>query len=134
MTEWSKLPRETNLRDFTDRLSPSGKVLISYFSRLYAKGIFTGFKRGKRNQHERQHLLTIQGVNERKDTDYYLGKRVAYVYKAKTLKNNTRYRVRWGKVVQKHGNAGVVRAVFNRNLPARAFGAQVRVMLYPSQN
>ena len=102
------------------------------FFRLYAKGVFTGFKRSLRNQHETFHLLRIQGVNDKKDTDYYLGKKVAYIYKAKTLKNNTRYRVRWGKVTMKHGNTGAVRAVFHRNLPARAFGAQVRVMLYPN--
>jgi large subunit ribosomal protein L35Ae len=60
-----------------------------------------------------------------------MGKRVAYVYKAKTMKNNTRFRVRWGKIINKHGNIGVLRASFKRNLPARAFGAQVRVMLYP---
>jgi len=101
--------------------------------RLYVKGVFVGFRRSRATQHENQALLRIEGLKSKDNVPFYLGKRVAYVYKAEKPKQGTRYRVIWGRIQRAHGATGTVRASFRTNLPSRAMGASVRVMLYPSQ-
>jgi large subunit ribosomal protein L35Ae len=45
------------------------------------RATFLGFRRGKTTQNENQALLKVEGLNDRKEVSYYLGKRVVYVYK-----------------------------------------------------
>eukprot|EP01089_Gocevia_fonbrunei_P000621 TRINITY_DN1061_c0_g1_i1.p1 TRINITY_DN1061_c0_g1~~TRINITY_DN1061_c0_g1_i1.p1 ORF type:complete len:116 (+),score=18.96 TRINITY_DN1061_c0_g1_i1:81-428(+) len=101
--------------------------------RLYSKGTFTGYTRSRENLKPTSSLITIEGVKTTEDARFYLGKRVAYVYRAKKTINETKVRVIWGKVTRPHGNSGVVRAKFRTNLPPKAMGASVRVFLYPSR-
>ncbi len=100
--------------------------------RLYAKGLILSHKRSKSNVYHNITLLKIDGVRTREDAAWYYGKRVAYVYKAKKEVKNSKFRVMWGKVRRAHGNSGVVRAKFLKNIPPKAFGAPCRVMMYPS--
>ena len=72
----NKKARKTRVRQV--KKSDSGKP-----PRLYLRAVFTGFRRGKTTQNERQTLLKIEGVNDRKEVPYYQGKRVVYVYKTK---------------------------------------------------
>lgn len=100
---------------------------------MYVKGVFTGFQRGKSTQRENYALIKIKGVETPQQAAFYFGKKAAYIFKAKTMRNNTRFRVIWGKVAKSHGTNGLVRAKFRKNLPPRAMGAQIRVMLYPNR-
>ncbi|KAE8809072.1 60S ribosomal protein L35a-1 [Hordeum vulgare] len=89
-------------------------------------------RRSKSNQYESTSLLQVEGVSTKEDVSYYAGKRIAYVYKAKTKSSTTTFRGIWGKVTRPHGNFGVVRAQFRSNLPATSMGKKVRVFMYPS--
>ncbi|KAK5073417.1 60S ribosomal protein L33B [Exophiala xenobiotica] len=100
--------------------------------RLYVKGKHLQHQRGKRNTNPNTSLVKIEGVDSSNDAQFYLGKRVAYIYRAGRERQGTKIRVIWGKVTRPHGNSGVVRAKFNHNLPPRSFGASLRIMLYPS--
>ena len=101
--------------------------------RLYVKGVMTSFQRSKRSQTSHTVLITLQGVNDKAEVDFYKGKRVCYIYKAPTEKNGARFRTIWGKVTGAHGSIGGVKAKFQTNMPTKALGQPVRVMLYPSQ-
>lgn len=64
------------------------------YGRLYARAVFTGFRRGLRNQHENTALLKVDGCDSKADSWFYVGKRVAYVYRVRItlflIKNNVR--------------------------------------------
>ncbi len=96
-------------------------------SRLYVRGKVLGYKRTRTIQKPSQTLLEIEGVNEKEDTSFYVGKRVCYVYKV-----GSDSRCIWGRITRAHGNSGVVRARFQHNLPPKSFGATIRVHLFPS--
>lgn len=96
--------------------------------RLYAKGRITGHTRGKRNAKEHTTLVEVEGARTKTDTEFYMGKRIAFVYKAKRVIDGSRIRVIWGRITRPHGNGGVVRAKFNTNIPPKAFGASVRIV------
>ncbi|KAF2236723.1 ribosomal L15 [Viridothelium virens] len=90
------------------------------------------YRRGKRTSNPGCSILKLEGVGDPSAARFYLGKRCAYVYRASKEVRGTKLRVIWGTITNVHGNSGAVRARFKHNLPARSFGASVRVMLYPS--
>ena len=48
---------------------------------MYVKGVMMGFKRGLRNQHENTAILKVHNVADAESTQFYVGKRVCYIYK-----------------------------------------------------
>ena len=69
--------------------------------RLYVKATMLGFKGGLRTQHCHTSLIKVEGVNDQKAVEYYLGKRIAYIYKVRAcahcLKRRGKGRVRTAK-------------------------------------
>ncbi|KAM0786479.1 60S ribosomal protein L33A [Microbotryomycetes sp. NB124-2] len=107
-------------------------MTIPLVTGLYAKGRITGQQRGKRNVRTNTNLIQIEGVANKEEAQFYLGKRIAYVYTAQKAIDGSKVRIIWGKVTRSHGNGGMVRAQFRKNLPPVSFGHSVRIMLYPS--
>ena len=104
-------------------------------TRLWVKSKFTGFRRNRETQTPGQALLRIDGVNDAKSANYYLGKRCVYIYRAsKSWKTGSNLRTIWGRITKTHGNSGAVIGRFKPNLPARAMGSNIRVMLYPQRD
>ncbi|EGG20597.1 S60 ribosomal protein L35a [Cavenderia fasciculata] len=100
---------------------------------LYTKGVVLGYRRSKVSQYNNISLVKIEGVVTRKDTRYYLGKKVAIARRVKqTEKNPKGVKIVWGKICKPHGNSGAVQARFSKNLPPKAMGAKLRVMMFPS--
>ena len=87
------------------------KAHIGKGPRLYVKAIFSGFRRNKVWTLNNQALLKLEGVNDKKETQYYLGKRVVYIYKTKSG-----FKTIWGRIRSHHGNNGVVIAKFFKKI------------------
>eukprot|EP00559_Dactyliosolen_fragilissimus_P006237 CAMPEP_0184871426 /NCGR_PEP_ID=MMETSP0580-20130426/40711_1 /TAXON_ID=1118495 /ORGANISM="Dactyliosolen fragilissimus" /LENGTH=120 /DNA_ID=CAMNT_0027374085 /DNA_START=707 /DNA_END=1070 /DNA_ORIENTATION=- len=67
--------------------------------RLYVNGAILGYQRGLRTQNNSCSLIKIKGVDSKEDTEFYLGKKIAFITKASTPgKDGSRFRVNWGKV------------------------------------
>ncbi|KAI6712390.1 60S ribosomal protein L33 [Diplocarpon mali] len=91
--------------------------------RLYVKGRHISYARGKRNTTPGVSLIQIEGVSDTKGANFYLGKKVAFVYRASKEVRGSKIRVIWGTISRTHGNSGMVRAKFRNNLPPKSFGA-----------
>lgn len=108
------------------------KTRILTTSPVYVKGKHVSYQRSKSITNPNVSLVKIEGVSSAEDAKFYLGKRVAYVYRASKEIRGSKIRVIWGKITRTHGSTGGVRANFKSNLPAKTFGASVRIFLYPS--
>jgi len=103
--------------------------------RLFIRGKINGYKRGRHNQHPGMVRLGIEGLVDKENAAYYIGKKVAYVPR-RSKKNTYKAggdrpkRAWWGKIIKPHGNKGSVLAKFPGPLPSSSFCGDVRIMLY----
>lgn len=123
----------TIIHPFTNIISSQTNIILTpYFPTVYVKGKHVSYQRSKNVTNPNTSLIKIESVGNKEDAQFYLGKRIAYVYKASKEVRGSKIRCIWGKVTRVHGNSGLVRAQFKNNLPPKTFGASVRIMLYPS--
>merc|ERR1712000_516018 len=75
-----------HLRPSATHLTPFANNTVEMSSgnnhRLYVKGKHLSFQRGKRNTNPNTSLVKIEGVDDTNAAKFYLGKRVAFVYRA----------------------------------------------------
>src|SRR5690349_11786471 len=83
-------PKQDGLRNTTGHGRQN--LIIFQQVRLYQKGAFIGFSSSLSKQRPLQALIKVEGVNCKEDTQFYLGKRVAFIYKAKRKTQKTRGR------------------------------------------
>lgn len=103
---------------------------LTFFS-LHVKARHLGYQRSQRAQKPQTSLVQLENVNSAEDARWYLGKRVAFVYRGvKADKKGSKSRTIWGKITRVHGNSGTVRAKFSVPLPPHSFGASLRVVCY----
>ena len=120
-----------NILGYKRWVSQHDTILQDSFSMPHSQILIGNLScRGKSNQYPSVSLLQIEGVNTVEEVEWYLGKRIAYVYKAKTKKNGTLYRSIWGRVIKPHGNSGVVRAKFRKNLPPSSMVNVLNLLLH----
>ena len=73
--------------------------------RLYMKGVFANFPRGKNHSNTNSALLRIDNVNTKDDAEFYIGKRCCWVYHGQ----KERKCVRWSKAPARRSTARAIR-------------------------
>lgn len=73
--------------------------ILTYTSR----GRHLSYQRGKHTASPGTSLIKIEGVENTEGANFYLGKKVAFVYRAGKEIRGSKIRVIWGKITRPHG-------------------------------
>jgi len=84
------------------------------------QGTILGYRRGRHTQNVNQMLIELDNVNSREKAKEFLRKKL--VWKSPSGKEIK------GEIIALHGNKGVVRAKFEKNLPGQAITTKVEVL------
>lgn len=100
-------------------------------SRVSVPATFVSYKRSQRRVYVRYALLRIENVATRAQAERYVGNAVEmYIPKEKVQASGYKERVVKGYIHRVHGDSGVVRARFVKNLSPGFLGTKVSVKLY----
>jgi large subunit ribosomal protein L35Ae len=84
------------------------------------QGTILSYRRGRHTQNVNQVLVELEGLDSRKKAKEFVGKKL--IWKTSSGKEIK------GEIIAIHGNKGVVRAKFERNLPGQSFGTKVQLI------
>ena len=84
------------------------------------QGTILSYRRGRHTQNVNQVLVELEGLDSREKAKKFMGKKL--MWKAPSGKEIK------GEIIALHGNKGVVRVKFERNLPGQSFGTKVQLI------
>jgi len=84
------------------------------------QGTILSYRRGRHTQNVNQVLVELDGLNSRERAKELIGKKL--IWKTSSGKEIK------GEIIALHGNKGLVRAKFDRNLPGQSFGTKVKLV------
>ena len=85
------------------------------------KGTVVNFRRGMHRTVGNQLVIKVEGIEKKEKALSLVGKMVTWTAPGKNKTTIT------GKIAAPHGNAGTVRAIFERGLPGQALGTEIKV-------
>ncbi len=86
---------------------------------IVMNGIILSYRRGRHTQNTNQLLVEISSVDSKEKAEKLLGK--SLLWKSPSGKEFK------GQITGVHGNKGIVRAKFERNLPGQAMGTRINI-------
>ena len=84
------------------------------------QGTILSYRRGRHTQNVNQILVELDNVNSKEKAEEFLNKKI--IWKSPSGKE-----IR-GEIIALHGNKGVVRVKFERNLPGQAITTKVQIL------
>jgi len=84
------------------------------------QGTILSYRRGRHTQNVNQMLIQLENVNSKEKAKEFLGKKLVW-----TSPSGKKIE---GKILALHGNKGILRAKFERNLPGQAITTKVQVV------
>lgn len=107
------------------------KAMVEARERIAIPATFISFKRSQRTVHPRYALLKMDNVTTKEQAEAYIGRAVElYIPKTKVQLSGYKERIVTGYIHRVHGNSGIVRARFEKNLSPSFIGSYVYVQLY----